>query len=66
VAPLTATWASQNRTTAIRDRRGHRRHASQYRQTAADINPYIAMAMHAPAVGLYRIEHDRAWRRSAA
>lgn len=55
-APLTATWGIENRTTALRliglGTPGAR---VEYRQTAADINPYIAMATSL-AAGLYGIE----------
>ena len=56
-APLTASWGVENRT--MRDSRDRRRDADatrvEYRQTAADINPYIAMAT-CLAAGLYGIE----------
>jgi glutamine synthetase len=56
-APLTASWGVENRTTAIRviglGTPGAR---VEYRQTAADINPYIAMAT-CLAAGLYGIEN---------
>ena len=57
-APLTASWGVENRTCAIRvvapgDPRGLR---VEYRQTAADINPYLAMAA-CLAAGLHGIEH---------
>jgi glutamine synthetase len=56
-APLTATWGVENRTTAIRVI-GLGTHAArvEYRQTAADINPYIAMAANL-AAGLWGIEN---------
>jgi glutamine synthetase len=57
-APLTATWGVENRTTAIRlvglGTKGAR---VEYRQTAADINPYVAMAA-CLASGLYGIEQQ--------
>ena len=45
-APLTASWGFENRTCAIRASSGGGADATrvEYRQTAADINPYIAMA----------------------
>jgi glutamine synthetase len=57
-APLTVSWGVENRTTAVRliglgDPKSAR---IEYRQTAADINPYIAMAC-CLAAGLYGIEH---------
>ncbi len=57
-APLTATWGVENRTTAIRViGAGTDATRVEYRQTAADINPYIAMAT-CLAAGLYGIEHE--------
>lgn len=57
-APLTATWGVENRTTAIRIiGLGTQSTRVEYRQTAADINPYIAMAT-CLAAGLYGIEHE--------
>ncbi len=57
-APLTATWGVENRTTAIRlIGLGTPAARVEYRQTAADINPYIAMAT-CLAAGLYGIEHE--------
>jgi glutamine synthetase len=59
-APLTATWGVENRTCAIRAIPGGAKSTRlEYRQTAADINPYIAMAT-ALAAGLWGIEHARA------
>jgi len=56
-APLTATWGVENRTTAIRlIGLGSPAARVEYRQTAADINPYIAMAT-CLAAGLHGIEH---------
>jgi glutamine synthetase len=56
-APLTASWGVENRTCAIRvipaDAKGTR---LEYRQTAADINPYIAIAA-ALGGGLWGIEN---------
>jgi glutamine synthetase len=58
-APLTASWGVENRTCAIRVIGPHHSSATrvEYRQAAADINPYIAMAACLGA-GLYGIEHD--------
>lgn len=57
-APLTATWGVENRTTAIRlIGLGTNAARVEYRQTAADINPYIAMAT-CLAAGLYGIENE--------
>ena len=58
-APLTATWGVENRTCAIRVIGAGDANATrvEYRQTAADINPYIAMAT-CLAAGLYGIEHE--------
>lgn len=57
-APLTATWGVENRTTAIRViGLGSPAARVEYRQTAADINPYVAMAT-CLAAGLYGIEHE--------
>ena len=56
-APLTASWGVENRTTAVRvigD--GGKATRFELRQTAADINPYIAMATCLGS-GLYGIEH---------
>jgi glutamine synthetase len=57
-APLTASWGVENRTTAVRLIPGDKPSSTriEYRQTAADINPYIAMAT-CLASGLYGIEH---------
>jgi glutamine synthetase len=52
-APLTASWGLENRTCAIRVIPGTR---IEYRQTAADINPYIAMAT-CVAAGLWGIDN---------
>jgi glutamine synthetase len=56
-APLVASWGEENRTCAIRliglgDEKAQR---VEYRQTAADINPYVAMAACLGA-GLWGIE----------
>jgi glutamine synthetase len=58
-APLTPTWGVENRTAAVRViSPGHEKSCRiEYRQTAADINPYIAMATCIGA-GLYGIEHE--------
>lgn len=56
-APLNASWGIENRTTAVRVIPGDKPSATriEYRQTAADINPYIAIATCLSA-GLYGIE----------
>ena len=56
-APLTASWGVENRTTAVRYIGGQGAPSTRFelRQTAADINPYIAMASCLGA-GLYGIE----------
>jgi len=56
-APLTPSWAADNRTSAIRliDLGSERSQRIEYRQTAADINPYVAMAACLGA-GLWGIE----------
>jgi glutamine synthetase len=56
-APLTATWGIENRTTAIRViGAGTLAARVEYRQAAADINPYVAMAT-CLAAGLWGIEN---------
>jgi glutamine synthetase len=56
-APLTASWGIENRTCALRAIPGGPTSTRlEYRQTAADMNPYIAMATCLSA-GLYGIEH---------
>lgn len=56
-APLTASWGVENRTSAIRlIGLGTPSARVEYRQTAADINPYTAMAT-CLAAGLYGIEN---------
>lgn len=57
-APLTASWGVENRTTAIRLIPGDKPSSTrfEYRQTAADMNPYTAIATCLGA-GLYGIEH---------
>jgi glutamine synthetase len=55
-APLTASWGLENRTCAIRAITGGASSTRlEYRQTAADINPYVAIAT-CLAAGLYGIE----------
>ena len=55
-APLTASWGLENRTAAIRAILGGAGGTRlEYRQTAADINPYVAIAT-CLAAGLYGIE----------
>jgi glutamine synthetase len=57
-APTTATWGRENRTCAIRligDSPKSMR--LEYRQLAADMNPYIGMAVSL-AAGLWGIEHE--------
>lgn len=57
-APLTPSWGIENRTSAIRViGAGSRAARVEYRQTAADLNPYIAMATCLGA-GLYGLEHE--------
>ncbi len=57
-APLTASWGRENRTCAIRAIPGGPSSTRlEYRQTAADINPYIAIAT-CLAAGLYGIENQ--------
>jgi glutamine synthetase len=58
-APLTASWGFENRTCAIRVIGAGDPTATrvEYRQTAADINPYIAMAA-CLAAGLYGITRE--------
>lgn len=56
-APLTATWGIENRTTALRIiGTGTPAARVEYRQAAADINPYIAMATTL-AAGLWGVEN---------
>ncbi len=56
-APLNASWGVQNRTCAIRVIPGTAKSTRlEYRQTAADINPYVAMAATL-AAGLWGLEH---------
>jgi glutamine synthetase len=57
-APLTASWGVDNRTTAIRVISGGATSTRiEYRQTAADINPYTAIAA-CLASGLYGVEQQ--------
>jgi glutamine synthetase len=59
-APLNASWGIENRTCAIRAIPGSAKSTRlENRQTAADINPYIAMATTL-AAGLYGIEQGKA------
>ncbi|HVJ88234.1 MAG TPA: glutamine synthetase family protein [Labilithrix sp.] len=56
-APLTASWGVENRTCAIRVIPGSASSTRlEYRQTAADINPYVAMATCLGA-GLWGIDN---------
>jgi glutamine synthetase len=58
-APLNASWGIENRTCAIRAiPAGAKSTRLEYRQTAADINPYVAMATTL-AAGLWGIEQRR-------
>lgn len=56
-APMVANWGVENRTTAVRLIPGDKPSATriEYRQTAADMNPYIAMAT-CLAAGLHGID----------
>ena len=56
-APVDATWGVENRTTALRIIPGtEKSQRVEYRITAADANPYLALAA-ALASGLYGIKH---------
>ncbi|HEY8090842.1 MAG TPA: glutamine synthetase family protein [Polyangiaceae bacterium] len=56
-APLNASWGIENRTCALRAIPGSAKSTRlEYRQTAADINPYVAMATML-AAGLWGIQH---------
>ncbi|MBI3441216.1 MAG: glutamine synthetase [Proteobacteria bacterium] len=56
-APTSATWAVENRTTALRVIPGSEKSQRvEYRIAAADINPYIALAASIGS-GLWGIEH---------
>jgi glutamine synthetase len=58
-APLNASWGVENRTCAIRVIPGGPKATRlEYRQTAADMNPYIAMAATL-AAGLWGIHHQK-------
>jgi glutamine synthetase len=58
-APLTASWGIENRTCAVRVIPGGASSTRvEYRQTAADINPYIAIAT-CLAAGLWGIEQGK-------
>jgi glutamine synthetase len=58
-APLNASWGVENRTCAIRAIPGSSKSTRlEYRQTAADINPYVAMAAIL-AAGLWGIETQK-------
>lgn len=58
-APLTASWGIENRTAAIRIIEGGEKSTRvEYRQTAADINPYIAIAT-CLAAGLWGIDQKK-------
>jgi glutamine synthetase len=58
-APLTASWGIENRTTALRiiGLDSPKAARVEFRQSAADINPYLALAASL-AAGLYGIEHE--------
>jgi glutamine synthetase len=57
-APLTASWGIENRTCAIRTIAGGVKGTRlEFRQTAADINPYVAIAT-CLASGLYGMEKN--------
>lgn len=60
-APLVPSWGADNRTCAIRliDLGNPRSQRVEYRQTAADMNPYVAMAACLGA-GLWGIEKNLA------
>jgi glutamine synthetase len=58
-APLNASWGVENRTCAVRVIPGSAKSTRlEYRQTAADINPYVAMATML-AAGLWGIGQQR-------
>lgn len=57
-APTTATWGIENRTTAIRVIPGGQKATRvEYRQTGADVNPYLGMAVTL-AAGLWGIQNE--------
>ncbi|MDP9150556.1 MAG: glutamine synthetase family protein [Myxococcota bacterium] len=59
-APLNASWGIENRTCAVRAIPGSAKSTRlELRQTAADINPYVAMAT-ALAAGMWGIENKKA------
>jgi glutamine synthetase len=57
-APMSACWGVENRTTSVRLIRGDSPKSTrfEYRQTAADMNPYLSMAACLGA-GLYGIDN---------
>jgi glutamine synthetase len=56
-APTTATWGVENRTTAVRVIPGGAKATRiEYRQTGADVNPYLGMAATL-AAGLWGLEN---------
>lgn len=55
-APLTPSWGVENRTCAVRAIPAGKATRVEYRQTAADLNPYIAMATSIGA-GMFGIEN---------
>jgi glutamine synthetase len=58
-APLNASWGVENRTCAVRAIPGSAKSTRlEYRQTAADINPYVAMATML-AAGLWGVAQSR-------
>jgi glutamine synthetase len=58
-APLNASWGVENRTCAIRAIPGSSKSTRlEYRQGAADMNPYTTMAATL-AAGLWGIEHGK-------
>jgi glutamine synthetase len=59
-APTTATWGHENRTAAIRlisDEAAPKSTRLEYRQTGADMNPFVSMAASL-AAGLWGIENE--------
>jgi glutamine synthetase len=58
-APLNASWGFENRTCALRAIAGGAKSTRlEYRQTAADMNPYVAMATSL-AAGLWGVEQRK-------
>ncbi|MFK7991498.1 MAG: glutamine synthetase family protein [Sandaracinaceae bacterium] len=55
-APLTPSWGIENRTCSVRVIAAGSATRVEYRQTASDINPYIAIATNL-AAGMWGIEH---------